>query len=105
MEVEKGIRVTAGLPISETHTKVNLPTNQKGYDNSETTDKKLSARRIQIFRVPLSLTILTSYFLKTSTNMVPKRGTRQIWIRLVEYSGSKVSDPSEVPRISDKLMF
>ena len=30
-------------------TKINLPTNQKGYDKSETTDEKVSARRIQIF--------------------------------------------------------
>ena len=28
--------------------KINLPANQKGYDNSETTIRKLSARRIQI---------------------------------------------------------
>ena len=44
---------TAGWPISETHTKIDSPTNQKGCDNSETTDEKLSARRIQIFRVPV----------------------------------------------------
>ena len=28
--------------------KINLPTSQKSYDKSETTDEKLSARRIQI---------------------------------------------------------
>ena len=39
---------TAGLPISETHKKNNLPANQKGYDNSETTVGKLSTRKIQI---------------------------------------------------------
>ena len=37
--------------------KINLPTNQKGYDKSETTDEKLLARRIQIFRVYFSLVI------------------------------------------------
>ena len=42
---------TAGLTISETHTKINLSANQKGYDNSETTVGKLSAKRIQIFQV------------------------------------------------------
>ena len=35
---------------SARHTrKINLPANQKGYDNSETTNEKLSARRIQIY--------------------------------------------------------
>ena len=42
-------RATAGLPISGTHTKNNLPAKQKGYDNSETTVEKLSPRRIQIY--------------------------------------------------------
>ena len=37
--------------------KNNLPTNQKGYDKSETTDEKLSARRIQIYWVYFSLII------------------------------------------------
>ena len=37
--------------------KINLPANQKGYGNSETTDEKLSASRIQIFRVPFSVII------------------------------------------------
>ena len=31
--------------------------------------------------------------------------TRQIWIRLVEYSCAKVSDPSEVPRFVGELFF
>ena len=39
---------TAGLLIRYTHTKINLPTNQRGYDTFETTVGKLSARRIQI---------------------------------------------------------
>ena len=37
--------------------------------------------------------------------MVPTKGTRQIWIRLVEYCSSEVSDPSEVPWIVGKLIF
>ena len=37
--------------------KINLPTNQKGYDKSETTDEKLSARRIQIYLVYFSVII------------------------------------------------
>ena len=37
--------------------KINLPANQKGYDKSETTDEKLSARRIQIYWVYFSVII------------------------------------------------
>ena len=33
---------------STSRRKINLPANQKGYDESDTTDEKLSARRIQI---------------------------------------------------------
>ena len=36
-----------GSPV-HAHKKINLPTNQKGCDKSETTYEKLSARRIQI---------------------------------------------------------
>ena len=64
---------TAGWPISETHTKIDLPTNQKGCDNSETTDEKLSARRIQIFRVSFSVIIFDLLFFKTSKHMVPTK--------------------------------
>ena len=41
----------------DAHETVNLLTNQKGYDNSETTVRKLLARRIQIFRVYFSMII------------------------------------------------
>ena len=41
----------------EKHKKINFLTSQKGYDNSETTVGKLSARRIQIFQVPFSMVI------------------------------------------------
>ena len=65
----------AGLPISETRTKnFNLPENQKGYDNSETTDEKLSARRIRIFRVPFSVIIFQPPILKlVDTSVLEKR--------------------------------
>ena len=32
--------------------------------------------------------------------MAPAKWTRQIWIRFVEYSSAKASDPSDVPRIN-----
>ena len=41
----------AGLDVKYEPTKINLPANQKGYDTFETTVKKLSTRRIQIFGV------------------------------------------------------
>ena len=37
--------------------------------------------------------------------MSKQKWTDQIQIRLVEYPSTKVSDPSEVPRINDKLIF
>ena len=37
--------------------KIYLPANRTGYDHSETTVGKLSARRIQIFRVPFFVII------------------------------------------------
>ena len=39
---------TAGLDVQYERTKINVPTNQNGYNNSETTVGKLLARRIQI---------------------------------------------------------
>ena len=45
-----------GRPI-QADKKVNLPMSEKGYDNSETTVGKLSARRIQIFWVYFSVII------------------------------------------------
>ena len=39
----------------DAHKKINLPANQKGYNNSETTVGKLSARIIQIFRIHFCL--------------------------------------------------
>ena len=37
--------------------------------------------------------------------MPKQKCTRQIWIRLVEYSSAVVSDPSEGPRFVGKLSF
>ena len=37
--------------------------------------------------------------------MPKQKWTEQNWICLVEYSGSEVSDPSEVPQIIGKLFF
>ena len=48
--------------------KINLPTNQKGYDNSETTVGKLSARRIQICRIYFCLGIILKVILNNFQN-------------------------------------
>ena len=37
--------------------------------------------------------------------MITEKYTQQIWIRLVKYSSSKVSGPSEVPQFVGKLTF
>ena len=53
------IWATAGLDVQyEPTKKYNLRTNHKGYDKSETTDEKLSARRIQIYLVYFSVIII-----------------------------------------------
>ena len=66
---------TAGLDAQYEPAKNELPANQKGYDNSETTIRKLSGRRTQICRV---------YF-------------------CVEYYSAEVSDPSEGPCYSSSI--
>ena len=50
--------------------KINLPANQKGDDNSETTVGKLSARRIQICRVHFCLGIILTVILNNFQNKV-----------------------------------
>ena len=40
----------------------------------------------------------------TSKILPRQKRTRQIWIRLIEYSSAEVSGPSEVPRIDGKLI-
>ena len=87
------------------HTHNQLPTNKKGYDNSETTFGKLSARRIQIYCDRFCLGIILKDILNNFQNIAQTKKPRQIWIRLVKYSSSKVSDPSEVPRILAKWFF
>ena len=37
--------------------------------------------------------------------MLQQKCTRKIWICLVEYLSTEVSDPSEGPRIDGKLIF
>ena len=37
--------------------------------------------------------------------MPKQKQSEQNWIRLVEYSSSEVSDPSEVPQIGGKLIL
>ena len=86
--------------------KINLPANQKSYDNSETTVGKLSARRNQICRIYFSVIIFDLLLFKTSENMAPTKidpagldSPRRI------LSNSDVSGSSKVPRINDKLIF
>ena len=49
--------------------------------------------------------ILTSFFKVTFQTMSEHHWTKQNWIRVVEYSCSKVSCPSEVPRCVRELIF
>ena len=49
--------------------------------------------------------ILASYFLKHAKAWPEQKCTQQIWICLVKYSSSEVSDPSEVLRFVGKLFF
>ena len=58
------------IQLDWTWQKINLPTNQRGYDKSETTDEKLSARRIQIFWIYFSVIIFWPPIFKTSQYMV-----------------------------------
>ena len=71
---------TAGLPISKMHTKNNFPTNQKGYDNYETTIGKLLTRRIQIFQISFLWSLFDLLVFKTSEKRTEQKCTRQIWI-------------------------
>ena len=53
--------------------KINLPTNQKGCDNSETSVEKLSTRRTQISPVYFSVIIFDLLNFKTSESMAPTK--------------------------------
>ena len=85
--------------------KIDLPTNQEGYNNSETTTGKLSARRIQICQVCFSVIFFDLLIFKTSENTAPTKIDPADLICLVKYSSSEVSYPSEVPQIVVKLIF
>ena len=76
--------------------KINLLTIQKGYGNSETTHRKLLARRIQICLVQFCVIHFWPFFKITSKIMSEHHWTKQNQIRLVKYSFFKVSGPSEV---------
>ena len=70
------VKIVHGLYMldcrSARHTqKMNLPTNQKGYDNSETTVGKLLARKIRIFQVYFLWSFFDLLFFETSENMAP----------------------------------
>ena len=54
--------LTAGLVIRNRHTKINLLRGREGYDESETTYEKLSARRIQLCRGTSSIFIFWGIF-------------------------------------------
>ena len=64
---------TAGLDVQYKPTKNNLPTNQKGFENSDTNVEKLSVRRIQNCRVFFSVIIFDLLIFKTSENMAPTK--------------------------------
>ena len=96
--------LTAGLDVQYESTKNIFSANQRSYDKSETTDEKLSARRIQIYWVFFSYHFWP-HFLKQVKAWPQQKYNQQIWIRFIEYSSSKVSDPSEVPRFVFKLFF
>ena len=88
------------------NTKNNLPTNRKGYDNSEPTVGKLLARRIQLFFDYFCKINVDLFFFKiTVQKMAREKQSKQNWIRLVKYSSAEVSDVSEAPRFVGKLIF
>ena len=49
IELRNHLKVAAALKVQYEPTKTYFLTNQRGYDKSETTDDKLSERRIQIY--------------------------------------------------------
>ena len=63
---------TAGLNVKSEPTTINLPANQKGYNNFETTAGKLSTRRIQICRVYFSKIIFDILF-KKQVKILPQQ--------------------------------
>ena len=91
---------TAGLPISETHTKNRFANEPEGLQQFQ--DRRWKALGKDNSDLPGTLLcdyFLTSYFLKHVKTWPEQKCTRQIWIRLVEYSSSEVSDPSDRARV------
>ena len=100
-----GFVLQLGWTSKMSRRKINFQKNQKGYDYSETTIGKLSARKIQIFQVYLCVIHFHFFFKITFQIMLKQKYTRQIWIHLVKYSSADVADPSEVPRFVIKTFF
>ena len=93
-------RLQLDLTSNTSQQKINLPTNQKGYNKSATTDgESRSSGYIFCDR------FLISYFLKQVNAWPYQKYTQKIWICLVEYSSSEVLGPSEVPWFVGKLFF
>ena len=85
--------------------KNNSPTNQMGYDNSETTVGKLSARRIQICVCHFCGIHFWPLFWDNFPNNVQTSLTHAELDSPRRNPGAKVSDPSEVPRFVGELIF
>ena len=98
---------TAGLPISETHTKNRFSNKPEGLLTTIARPPLESSRRGKSKPV-LSIFvkfIFDLFFQNNFPTSVQRKKSKQIWIRLVEYSSSEVSGPSEVPRFVGKLIF
>ena len=98
--------IKMNCPSARRTRKINLPTNRKGYEDSETTIGRLSAKENPDLPGTLfCYHFLASFFLKQAKTWSKQNFTRQNRIRLVKYSSAKVSDPSEVPRFVVKSLF
>ena len=91
--------------LSRRTQKINSWTNQKGYDNSKTTNRKLLARKIQIFWVHFCVIHFLVFFKMPFKITSEEKRTRKNWILFVESSSTKVSGPSEVPQFVRELFF
>ena len=94
-----------GCFSSKSTQKINNRTNQKGYGNSETTIGKLLMRKIQIYLVKFCKSHFDLFFKITFQIMPEHHWTKQNRIRVVEYSSTEVSNPSEMPRFVEKFSF
>ena len=80
--------------LSRRTQKINSWTNQKGYDNSKTTNRKLLARKIQIFWVHFCVIHFLVFFKIPFKITSEEKRTRKNWILFVESSSTKVSGSS-----------